>query len=298
MRGPLLIVNADDFGLTAGVSRAILRAGARGIVTSTSALAKGSAIAAAAPALRDSGLGVGAHLALVGHQGPVLSREEVPSLVDGEGNLSPAWRPFLTRCARGRVDGDDVRRELRAQVDVLRGCGLVLTHVDTHQNLHLWPSIAAAVIDVARECEIPAIRVTRSGGRSPIALAVRHFGHRLEKRARAAGLAFPAATAGFDEAGRLDLGRLDHAVTRFARQGATSAELVCHPSEAGDDEIEALGWGYHGDDELDALVSPQARAAVADAGFRLGTFADLAAVAVDGAPGPRATEPEEREARR
>ena len=69
MTGPLLIVNADDFGLTPGVCQAILRAGACGIVTSTSALANGPALTDAASSLRDSGLGVGAHLALVGSPG-------------------------------------------------------------------------------------------------------------------------------------------------------------------------------------------------------------------------------------
>ncbi len=37
-----LIVNADDYGLTAGVSRGILDAHRRGIVTSTTSVASGS----------------------------------------------------------------------------------------------------------------------------------------------------------------------------------------------------------------------------------------------------------------
>ena len=104
MAGPLLIVNADDFGLTPGVCQAILRAGACGIVTSTSALANGPALSGAVGALRDSGLGVGAHLALVGHQGPVLGAREVPSLVNHRGQLASGWKPFLSRCALGRID--------------------------------------------------------------------------------------------------------------------------------------------------------------------------------------------------
>jgi predicted glycoside hydrolase/deacetylase ChbG (UPF0249 family) len=286
MAGPLLIVNADDFGLTAGLCRAILRAGECGIVTSTSALANGSAMQAMAPPLRDSGLGVGAHLALVGHQGPVLGAREVPTLVDASGRLASGWRPFLARCALGRVDVDDVRRELTAQIEVLRVCGLTLTHLDTHQNLHLWPSVGGVTIELASKYRIPAIRVTRSGGWSPIALGVRHFARRLEARARKAELVFPAATAGFDEAGRLDLDRLGAALGRFARRRVVSAELVCHPSEAGDDELDALGWNYRGQEELDALTSPDARALVDVAGFRLGTFADLA------------TQPSDRETRR
>jgi chitin disaccharide deacetylase len=275
MTAPLLIVNADDFGLTTGVSRSILRAGDAGIVTSTSAMANGAALSACAPALRDSALGVGAHLTLVGEQGPVLSARETPTLVDAHGRLAPGWRPFLVRCALRRIDRDDVRREFGAQIERLRSSGLTITHLDTHQNLHLWPSIAQAMIDVAHAHDIAAIRVTRSAGRSPLALAVRAFAARLETRANKAAMRFPAATAGFDEAGRLDRARLCSAIERLGRLAVTSAELVTHPSQDGDAELEALGWNYRGHDELDALVSADARRAVERAGFRLGTFADL-----------------------
>jgi chitin disaccharide deacetylase len=275
MTGPLLIVNADDFGLTPGLCQAILRAGSCGIVTSTSALANGPALPHAAASLRDSGLGVGAHLALVGHQGPVLTAREVPSLVDRRGDLAPSWRPFLTRCALGRVDPDDVRREFTAQVEALRSNGLTLTHLDAHQNLHLWPSIARVTVELACSSGVGAMRVTRSAGRSPIALGVRHFSRNLEARARKANVRFPRATAGFDESGRLDLAHLRGAIERFAALRVSSAELVCHPGHSSDDELGALGWDYRGQDELDALVSNEARVMVERAGFRLGTFADL-----------------------
>ena len=49
----LLIVNADDYGLTAGVCRAIVRAHREGIVTSTSALALGPAFSASTSLLHD-----------------------------------------------------------------------------------------------------------------------------------------------------------------------------------------------------------------------------------------------------
>jgi predicted glycoside hydrolase/deacetylase ChbG (UPF0249 family) len=275
MTAPLLIVNADDFGLTVGVSHAILRAGDLGIVTSTSALANGRALPACAPSLRDSALGVGAHLALVGEQGPVLSAREIPTLVDAQGRLASGWRPFLSRCALGRVDKGDVRREFAAQIERLRAHGLTLTHLDTHQNLHLWPSIAGVTIDVARSDGIGAIRVTRSAGRSPIALGVRTFSARLEARARKAAVRFPAATAGFDEGGRLDEARICSAIERFADHAVTSAELVTHPSKGDDVELAALGWNYRGQEELDALTSEDVRRAVERSGFRLGTFADL-----------------------
>ncbi len=222
-------------------------------------------------------MGSARDLAVVGEQGPVLSAREIPTLVDSRGRLARGWRPFLRRCALGRVDREDIRREFGAQIERLLSHGLTLTHLDTHQNLHLWPSVATVTIDLARSNDVAAIRVVRSAGRTPIALAVRTFAARLASVARKAGLRYPATAAGFDEAGRLDLARLCSAIERLARRDAASAELVTHPSEDGDAELAALGWNYRGHDELDALVSTDARRAVERAGFRLGTFADLGA---------------------
>ena len=121
-------------------------------------------------------------------------------------------------------------------------------------------------VELASSSGVGAMRVTRSAGRSPIALGVRHFSRGLESRARNANVRFPGATAGV---------------------GVSSAELVCHPGHSSDDELGALGWDYRGQDELDALVSSEARVMVERAGFRLGTFADL-----------DATQPVKRETRR
>jgi predicted glycoside hydrolase/deacetylase ChbG (UPF0249 family) len=272
----LLIVNADDYGLTPGVSRAILRAHRDGIVTSTSALVLAPGFAASAPALRDTpGIGVGAHLAAVGEDPPLLSAREVPTLVDGRGRLASSWRVFLPRMAAGRIDPEDVRREFTAQVDCLQDAGLVLDHVDTHQHVHLWPTVGAVVLDVADKAGIGAVRIIRSARWGPVGLTVRGLAVRLERRARARSLRFPADATGLDEAGTLERERLLAALGRLARSRARSAELATHPGEAGDADLDRYRWGYVWDRELAALVDPAVRERVAEAGFRLGTYADL-----------------------
>ena len=180
----LLIVNADDFGLTPGVCAGILRAHRDGIVSSTTALAVGPAFAANARALVDSGLPTGAHLAVIGEDPPVLGASEVPSLVDGRGRFPLSWRTFVRRAALGRVDPEDLRRECSAQLDVLHDAGVRPTHVDAHQNLHLWPSVATVVVDLARERDIPAVRLTRTRRWTPTSLGVRALSARLERRVR------------------------------------------------------------------------------------------------------------------
>jgi predicted glycoside hydrolase/deacetylase ChbG (UPF0249 family) len=274
--GRLLIVNADDYGLTTGVSRAILAAAADGIVTSTSVLAVAPAFAATAPWLRDSGIGVGAHLAAVGEDPPVLSAREVPTLVDGTGHFFESWRQLLPRVAARRVDPDDLRRELTAQMERITGAGLQVTHVDTHQHVHLWPSIGTVVLDVAAAAGVSAVRIIRSAARSPVGLTVARLGKRFERRATAKGFRWPATATGLDEAGTLAGDRLVQALDRLGASGGATAELATHPGEAGDADLDRYRWGYQWSGELAALTAPAARAAVERHGFRLGTYADLA----------------------
>jgi predicted glycoside hydrolase/deacetylase ChbG (UPF0249 family) len=273
---PLLIVNADDYGLTEGVSRAILEGHQRGVVTSTSALALGSGWTKTASWLVDHpALGVGAHLAAVGEDPPLLSAREIPTLVDGRGRLCLSWRQFLPRAAAGRIDPSDLRREFAAQLATIEEVGITVTHVDTHQNLHLWPMVRSVVLELADRREIPAIRVTRSAARSVVGATVRRLSRRLETASDQAGLVYPAASTGLDEAGHLALPAMNSALDRLARSGAPSAELATHPGEAGDGALDRYAWSYQWSDELAALLAPSVREAIDASPFELGTFADL-----------------------
>ena len=276
----VLIVNADDYGLTPAVSRGILRAHRDGIVTSTSVLAIAPGFRPSAPALRDTpGIGVGAHLAAVGEDPPLLSAREVPTLVDEKGRLATSWRQFVPRMAAGRIDVEDLRREFAAQITCAQEAGLTLGHVDTHQHLHLWPKVGAVVMDVAEAAGITALRIVRSTSRGPTGMTVRRLAARLERTARARGFRFPASGAGLDEAGTLDASRLVPTLERLARTRGPSAELATHPGEADDPERDRYRWGYIWDSELDALVHPEVRRRVSSLGFRLGTYDDLGAAA-------------------
>jgi predicted glycoside hydrolase/deacetylase ChbG (UPF0249 family) len=220
---------------------------------------------------------VGAHLAAVGEDPPLLTAREVPSLVDGRGRLASSWRMFLPRMAARRIDPDDLRREFTAQIDRITGAGLKPGHVDTHQHLHLWPAVGEVVLDVAEAAGITAMRIIRSAARSPVGVTVRRLGRRLEGRASARGVRFPATASGLDEAGTLDRPRLERAIDRLAAAGAASAELATHPGEGGDPDLRRYDWGYVWAEELAGLTDPAVRRRVEAAGFRLGTYADLGA---------------------
>ena len=281
---PLLIVNADDYGLTQGISEGILRGHRDGIITSTSVLAIGPAYDKVAPFLADHPkLGVGVHLAAVGEDPPLLSRSEVPTLFDRRGRLFETFGPFLIRCVAGRVDPDDVRREFTAQLLHVQELGLPITHLDAHQHLHLWPSICKVVLDLARRFEIPAVRVPRLRAPTVTGAGVTVLGRLLARRAAKAGLRFPADAVGIECAGKLDPEILHRVLGRLATHGADTVELTVHPGEDEDPDRVRYQWGYRWDKELEALIGTPASEVVASYGFTLGTYADLPVPATLGA---------------
>lgn len=273
MRG--LIINADDFGLTAGVSRGILTGHRQGLITSTSMLAVATGFDAAV-ALATSGqaddLGIGAHLALVGEDPPLLSAREVPTLVGKRGGFAPSWKPFLARVAARRVDPADVRRELTAQIERLGAIGRPLTHIDTHQHLHMWPLVRDVVLELAQVHGIGAIRVPWSRKSGPTGVTVRRLARQLTEQVATRGLTAPEDFVGLDEAGALTEANFLDAIATLAAGKSEIAELGCHPGEGADTERRRYRWNYQWEDELAAVQATAVRAAVGAAGFNLVNF--------------------------
>lgn len=266
-----LVVNADDYGLTPGTSRAIVRAHLDGVVTSTSVLTLAPAFTRTTAWLDDApGLGVGLHLAAVGEDPPLLTASEVPSLVDRTGRLALSSLKMVPRLATGRIDPADLEREFTAQYEAFMSTGRAPTHLDTHHNLHLWPMVGDVVTRLATTWSVPAVRVPWSRARSPIGAGVRHLGKRLRRRADEAGLWHPDVYYGIDEGGRLDTDALLALLDRLPQDPATTIEVAVHPGEHGDAELARYPWpGACRDAELEALTSPQVLRRVRAGGHRL-----------------------------
>ena len=154
-----LIVNADDFGLTSGVNRAIAELHASGVLTSTTLMARaGATFEAINLALAKPSLGVGCHVVLVDGE-PVLSPNEIPTLVDRKTGCFPyKLTEFLTRLYTGRISTDEIEAEAAAQIGLLQSKGLKLTHIDTHKHTHMFPTVLRPVLRAARSAGIGAIR--------------------------------------------------------------------------------------------------------------------------------------------
>ena len=134
----ILIVNADDLGLSAGVNAGIAEAHGRGIVTSASLMVRADAAAAAADLAREqAGLAVGLHLDVAEWR-----------FEAGE------WRVAYERCAPGDLAA--VEAECRGQVDAFRQLtGRDPTHLDSHQHTHMSEPVASVATRMAAELEVP-----------------------------------------------------------------------------------------------------------------------------------------------
>jgi hopanoid biosynthesis associated protein HpnK len=154
-----LIVNADDFGLTRGVNRAIVELHQAGVLTSATLMAKaGATDEAIALAQANPRLGVGCHVVLVDGE-PVLPPDKVPSLVDPKTGCFPhKLTTFLRRLFTGRIRAAEIEAEAAAQIASLQARGVRLTHIDTHKHSHMFPPVLRPVLRAARAAGIRAVR--------------------------------------------------------------------------------------------------------------------------------------------
>ncbi len=276
-----LIVHADDFGLSEKINDGILHAHRHGILTSASIMANGKAIEHAMRICRSvPTLDVGVHLTLV-EELPVLPREQIPSLVNGEGRFHRHAMTFLKKYVTGRIRLPDVRRELEAQVKKVLGYGISVSHLDSHQHLHILPQILSITVALAREYGIPAIRLPYETPRFYM-LGSREIFSRLPQLlglnlfCRLGEKTIPLRTAhfvGFFFGGNLQKKNLHKALQCLP--SAETCELMCHPGL--EDAITPYRhWRYHWAEELLALTDPKIADFLSAKGIRLISYRQLA----------------------
>ena len=152
-------MNADDFGLTSGVNRAIVELHQAGVLTSTTLMARAAATdEAIALARANPSLGVGCHIVLVDGE-PVLPPREIPTLVDSRtGCFPPKLSTFLLRLFTGRIRSSEIEAEAAAQIALLQRNALRLTHIDSHKHAHMFPAVLRPVLRAAANAGIHAVR--------------------------------------------------------------------------------------------------------------------------------------------
>ena len=289
-----LIINADDFGLTPGVNRAIVEGHTRGVITSATLMANSAAfVEAVALARATPSLKIGVHTVLVDGD-PVAPPEQVRSLLDPRKRtpaLHVSFPAFVRSAVRGSFDPDEIEREATAQFWKIERAGLQPTHFDTHKHAHMFPQILRPLLRAAKTCGIPAVRNPFAPAK-PFAYAtlfrrprlwtrytevklLRFYANAFRRAVAEAGLVTTDGTLGIVATGALDE-RLFGAYLGCLPEGTW--EFVCHPGY-NDAALASVRTRLRSsrEAELQVLTSARARAIIADRGIQLISYADLAA---------------------
>lgn len=277
----LLIVNADDFGLNASATDGIIECHAAGSVASTTLMVNApDAQRAVLLASQHPALGVGLHFNLTWGE-PVSPPGKISALVDGDGRFFDR-NALARRLLLGRVPARQVQIELEAQLARMSEFGLRATHIDSHQHVHGFGVVFDAV---ASQCETRSLPmrvpwVPEAKGGSPArrlrrALLAHMLGsatQRWRDRVRwndGMGSVFDLGATGA-AVGDADYRRL----LQSAPPGAY--ELMVHPVTSGDAMQGYTRIGAVAEAEWRYLRSGRLVEVAREAGFRMGTFRDLA----------------------
>src|SRR6185369_12276879 len=156
-----LIINADDFGISNPVNRAVVKGWSDGILTSASLMVTGESMTGSLHASRQNpALQVGLHLTLV--QGrSALRHEGFPSLTDPWGNFpeDPVFagmRMFFVKPLRKQLE-----REIEGQIVRFLETGLPLSHIDGHLNIHMHPTVFDILCRLMPKHGISSFRLSR-----------------------------------------------------------------------------------------------------------------------------------------
>jgi len=283
-----LIVNADDFGYTSGVNRAIVEAHSHGVVTSSTLMANGPAFAEATLLARTvPKLSVGCHVVLTDGV-PVLAAAQLPSLTTNS-HFRDGMMTFAARSIAGRMNTDEIILETSAKIHKLQSAGIVVSHIDTHKHTHLFPGVLRPLLRAAAACGVRAVR-NPFGPRLPLqsshllahpGLWTRYaevrvlgsFAGRFREAVDREGFSTPDGTLGIVVTGALDETVFD-AIARSIPEGTW--EFVCHPGY-NDADLQAgkTRLRESRETELRVLTLPAARELLAQQGIELISYRGL-----------------------
>jgi predicted glycoside hydrolase/deacetylase ChbG (UPF0249 family) len=266
-----VVLCADDYGLSPGVSEGIIRLIEAGRLTATSAMSVSPRWRTDAAALRPLAdrADIGLHLTLT-DQAPL---GPLPRLAP-DGRLPPVGT-LLRLAFTGQLDAAELAPEIDRQLDAFEEhFGAPPDHVDGHQHVHLLPTVRSLLtrtlrrrygtrMPYLRDCSDSAPRILRRGVAVPKALFISALSRSLPRTAATAGARVNASFRGiYDFAPDADLAALFQA---FLWPAAAGTLIMAHPARP-DSELAGL----------DSLVEPRYRELAFLSGEQFGDMLEAA----------------------
>lgn len=234
-----LIINADDYGYTRGVTFGILDAYLHGLVSSTTALTVGEFFEESMElANRFPDFPIGIHLALtLKGEKPILGNE-VPSLINSDGC-------FISIQDLDNIESHDLEKEWTAQIEKFLSTGRVPTHLDAHHNvIGSSVTILNVALKLAKKYQLPLRNPVRSLEQEP-----------LYSICKEAGVVTPDKMySGFYNKGK-DASHLKEMLKSIHSNPPGIYELNCHPGFLDHYLLDKSSYAHQRLDELTLLTS-------------------------------------------
>jgi predicted glycoside hydrolase/deacetylase ChbG (UPF0249 family) len=283
-----IIVNADELGLTENINDSILKCHKEGIVTSATFMANGLAFAGAVKIAKENpSLEIGVHVNLT--YGRPLTFDY--PFIDKTGVFLKRSALLIRLFFMGGKK-EYVEKEIRAQIEKIKKAGIEVTHIDSHQHIHLHPALVAVFVDVAKEYGVPL--------RCPIDKTVFEETGFLKK----AGILFSPhflkrylllfSAGGLKKAARkrhvitsdsfispLSVYRRDAGITLKTYQAILDSvvdgfcELMCHPGMVDDSLRRMSRYLQRRQEELEFLSSMRLKEEIKSRGIIISSFKDM-----------------------
>jgi chitin disaccharide deacetylase len=226
-----IIVNADDFGLSAAINTGIVQAFASDLISSTTLIANGPEFDDACGLALQNGFApkVGIHINL--DEGVPLTERirECTHFCDDTGNFLPRRRWHLGARPLTITQRRALRGEVQEQISRCRQAGIGLSHADSHHHKHVEWNLIGVIINVLKSEDIPFLRLARNIGPG-IAWSKDIYKRAINARIRQAGLAGVAYFGSTSD--------VRHALSmRPAFESTRGIEVMCHPAISGHNQV-------------------------------------------------------------
>ena len=275
-----IVLNADDFGASASINTAIVRAHRQGVLTSASLIVTGDAAAEAVALAREAPeLAVGLHL-VVACGRAAHPPDQMPHIVDGDGlfptdPLRAGLRYYFSRTAQA-----ELATEMQAQFERFVATGLPLSHVDSHLHMHLHPTVMRLLLPLAEKYGAQGLRLPRddfwismahdrrrAGLKALWAIVFGLLARRCIRHLEKHPLKVAHRVYGLMQTGQM---RESYVLDLLHRLQVPTAELYFHPSLRTED-----GASGPNPSDLATLLSPAVRRVIQERGLCLSTYPAL-----------------------
>lgn len=281
-----VIVNADDFGLSEGINKGIIKAHQEGVVRSASLVACGKHFKEAVELAKENKeLDVGVHLCLI-EEVPLSPHQEIPSIVGRSGRFSNTiWR-FMLKYILGKVKMGEIEKEFSAQIARLFEFGIEPSHIDSHCHLHMFFGIADVVIKLAKVYNIRIIRLPFVPVKFMLRDILKVTPVRIFYQAVLNLLCLSQRNKFINEGirvvdscfGLLDSGHMhkDKLLYIIKNIHPGISEILCHPGIQDAETLTKYGhWGYEWEKELESLIFSDTAALSRGYGIGLASFREI-----------------------